>query len=602
MRSRLTALIAIAAMALIGTNAGAMAAPDEPNGSGGTGRFDRPRQGFAPASTVLQEGTPESVGLDPEPIRAAEQQVDKWTQPDSETGHPMFAGAVGLLAHDGTVVDSYATGSALRYADGEGTELPPGEQVPMQADTIFDMASISKLFTSIAVMQLVEQGQVDVDEPAASYLPEFGVNGKEAITVKQLLTHTSGLEPFLDLWKDWPDKASRIKAVMDVAPKTDPGSAYEYSDLNLITLGVLVERLTGSTLDAVVAERITEPLGMTDTGYNPPAAKLDRIAATEYTTEPPRGLVRGEVHDENAWSLGGVAGHAGVFSTAGDMAVLGQTILNGGTYDGKRILGEEAVSAMLTNYNQQFPDDSHGLGFELDQMWYMGALTSPTSAGHTGFTGTTLVIDPRSRSVAILLTNRVHPTRDWGSINAARQVWATGLARSLEVRPARGDDAWFTDIGDDSTATLTTRPLAVRAGETKVRFSAFVDSEPTDKLVLEASSDGTSWHPVPLRAEGPGAPDGEVDGLSGTGHRAWWKVSAKVGSETLSAPAATLDTTGTSHKEQVTLRWRVTTDENYTGRGIHVDGIHVTDRNGTILDGEREPAAFTAVDWQLRRR
>src|SRR6185437_1212574 len=117
-------------------------------------------------------------------------------------------------------------------------------------------------------------------------------------------------------------------------------------DLNLITLGVLVERLTGSTLDQVVRANITAPLGMTDTGYNPPQSKLDRIAATEFEANPPRGLVRGQVHDENAWSLGGVAGHAGVFSTAGDMAVLAQTILNGGTYAGRRILRQDTVRAM----------------------------------------------------------------------------------------------------------------------------------------------------------------------------------------------------------------------------------------------------------------
>ena len=127
---------------------------------------------------------------------------------------------------------------------------------------------------------------MDVDAPVATYLPEFGVNGKESVTVAQLLTHTSGLVSWLPLWSAYPDVPSRIKAVMDVAPHNPPGSTYEYSDLNLITLGVLVERLTGKTLDEVVAERITEPLRMVDTGYNPPASKLDRIAATEFEADP----------------------------------------------------------------------------------------------------------------------------------------------------------------------------------------------------------------------------------------------------------------------------------------------------------------------------
>ena len=196
------------------------------------------------------------------------------------------------------------------------------------------------------------------------------------------LSSTSGFDadPVPSLWQGYPDIPSRRKAVLDSKLKNPPGTQYLYSDINLLTLGFIVEKLTGSPLDAVVHDRIAAPLGMADTGYNPPAAKLDRIAATEFEANPPRGMVRGEVHDENAWSLGGVAGHAGVFSTAGDMAVLAQAILNGGSYRGQRILRPETVRSMLTNYNQAFPGNEHGLGFELDQMWYMGALASPVAA------------------------------------------------------------------------------------------------------------------------------------------------------------------------------------------------------------------------------
>ncbi|WP_199431591.1 serine hydrolase [Qaidamihabitans albus] len=579
MRGRLAALLTVVAFALTGAGAVAYTEP-------ATGRFDLPRHGFAPASTVLRDASPERTGLDPEPIRAAERRLAGWTRQDAADGHPLFSGAVGLLAHDGLVVDTYAAGSAVRYADGSGTELPAEEQVPMRTDTIFDLASISKLFTSIAVMQLVEQGRLDTAAPVARYLPGFGVNGKESITVEQLLTHTSGLEPFLPLWRDWPDRAARIKAVLDVAPQNEPGTSYAYSDLNLITLGVLVERITGSPLDAVVGERIAGPLGMTDTGYNPPAEKLDRIAATEYQSEPPRGMVRGQVHDENAWSLGGVAGHAGVFSTARDLAVLGQAMLNGGSYGGARILRPETVRDMFTNYNEEFPGDEHGLGFELDQLWYMGGLTSPAGAGHTGYTGTSLVLDPLSRSIAILLTNRVHPSRSWGSVNPARQAWATGLARALAVRPARGADAWFSDIGNAATATLTTRSLTPRGRDPRVRFDAFVDSESTDPLTLEASTDGgDTWHAVGLTATGRGAPSGTVDALYGTGHRSWWKIRARV-------PRA----------ENVTLRWRFSTDRNYTARGVYVDGIRVSDENGTLLDGEQEPGELRAAGFQPRSR
>jgi CubicO group peptidase (beta-lactamase class C family) len=410
------------------------------------------------------------------------------------------------------------------------------------------------------------------------------VNGKESITVAQQLTHTSGLVSWVPLWRNYPDIPTRIKAVMDIAPRTTPGTNYEYSDLNLITLGVLVERLTGKKLDQVVAERITGPLRMVDTGYNPPADKLDRIAATEFQSAPPRGMVRGSVHDENAWSLGGVAGHAGVFSTAGDMAILAQTVLNGGTYRGKRILSERSVTEMLTNYNEAFPNNPHGYGFELNQLWYMGALAGPRTAGHTGFTGTDIVIDPASRSFAILLTNRVHPSRSWGSINIARETLATGLAKSLAVRPQRGRDSWYSGIGDASSASLTTDALRPK-GPVRVNFDAFVDTESTDQLVLEATTDGVAWTTVPLSARGRGAPDETVNSLGGYGHRAWWRVEAQL-----------------PHAAEITLRWRFTTDARYTGRGVHLDEIVVTDRGRTLLNGEKEPHKLHPEGWQQRSR
>nr|WP_132876136.1 serine hydrolase domain-containing protein [Tamaricihabitans halophyticus] len=553
------------------------------------GRFDQPHTGFAPAETVLRPGTPEEVGLDRAPLARAAEQVASWTEPAPDTGHPLYSGAVTLLAHQGVVVDRQTSGKALRYADAEGTELPPAEQLPMRPDTIFDIASISKLFTSIAVLQLAENGALDINEPVASYLPEFGVNGKSDITVEQLLTHTSGLEPTLNLWRDYPDKPSRINAVLEVAPQEKPGSAYLYSDLNLITLGVLVERRSGSTLDEFVRDRITEPLAMTDTGYNPPADKRDRIAATEYTAEPPRGLVHGEVHDENAWSLGGVAGHAGVFSTATDLAKLGQAVLNGGSYAGNRILRQETVEQMLTNYNQEFPDDSHGLGFELDQRWYMGGLSAPGTAGHTGFTGTSLVLDPASRSIAILLTNRVHPSRDWGSINEARETHASGLAAALAVPPRHGPDSWHSAPGNSTTTTLSTARLPVQ-GTPEVTFDAFIDSEKTDKLTVAASTDGQRWQPLELEATGPGAPEGGSKTLSGSGHRSWWSVKAR------------LDQYDPPNGGTLTLRWQFATDDQYTGRGVNLDGIQVKDDSGLIFDAERDPQKLEPEGWVTTSR
>lgn len=586
------ALLAVLTVAGSAAAAAPSSAEGDPMTAGTSGRFDRPWNGFAPASTVLRNGTPEQVGLDPAPIEAALRGVEQLAV-DGGSGRPMFSAAVTLLVHDGVVVAREATGYALRYAqvtsDGEAVELPREEWVPARTDTIFDMASVSKLFTSIVVLQQVEAGRVDLDAPVARYLPEFAEGGKETVTVKQLLTHTSGLPAWLPLWQSHPDRESRIQAALRAPTEYTPGTGYVYSDLNLIALGVLVERVTGSTLDTLVRQGITEPLGMRDTGYNPPASVRDRVAATEYQANPPRGMVRGEVHDENAWSLGGVAGHAGVFSTADDMAILGQAILNGGSYRGARILRPDTVRLMLTNYNQAFPENSHGLGFELDQRWYMDGLSGPRTAGHTGFTGTSIVIDPASRSIAVLLTNRVHPTRNWGGNNPARRLVAQGLAQALGVRPVHGPDAWFSGVAENANAVLSTGPLRAK-GTVRVSFDAFVDTQNdpdgVDQLVLESSADGVTWQTVPMVAHGPDAP-GAVEALSGAGHRRWWQVRAE-----LPAPQS----------GELYLRWRYTSDSLYTGRGVYLDGIRVWSTGGVLLDGEREPGRLTAEGWRLATR
>ena len=541
-------------------------------------RFDRPFQGFASAGTVLTDSSPAAAGLNAKPIDDALAQIAGWAEASGAT-RPLYAGAVTLLGHDGQVVTKKAIGYALRYADGVGTELPRDQWVPMAQDTIFDMASVSKLFTSILVVQQIERGAIQLEEPVATYLPAFGAQGKGAITVRQLLTHTSGLKPWMPLYSGWPDKASRIAAVLDVAPTSPPGTKYVYSDLNLITLGVLVEGQTGKGLNQLVRERITSPLGMKDTGYNPDPSVMSRIAATEFQASPPRGMVRGEVHDENAWSLGGVAGHAGIFSTAQDMAVLAQSLLNGGTYNSHRILSRDSVQKMTTNYNTGFADNSHGLGFELDQRWFMGGLSSPTTAGHTGYTGTSIVIDYMSRSFAIVLSNRVHPSRTWGSNNPARRAAAQGLALALDVKPRHGSTVWFSGTKDATTATLTTTTLQMPS-QTSLAFDLFVDTEASDPMTLEASSDaGTTWHPVPFAVHDRGTVS-QTDGVIATsGTRRWLQARADL-------PAGPTQ-----------LRWRYTTDKTYAGRGVYVDGVRVASPLGVVLDGEQNPEAFVARGW-----
>jgi CubicO group peptidase (beta-lactamase class C family) len=552
-----------------------------------TGRFDQPQQDYAPAWTQLRDGSPQQAGLDPGPINAALAQVNGWTQNDPTTGHPMYSGQVTLLAHDGVIVAKDAAGYALRYSDQQGDLLPAAQQIPMRTNTIFDLASLSKLFTCIAAMQQVDAGTLDANAPVASYLPEFATNGKGTITVKQLMTHTSGLpaDPTPALWQ-YPDMPSRIAAILDVTPQYPPGSTYLYSDMNMMTLQLVLEKITGKTLDVLVRNGITKPLGMRDTMYNPPAVLKPRIAAAEYELVPPRGLVWGQVHDENAWALGGVAGHAGVFSTVDDMAVLAQTILNGGTYAGHRILSEQSVTQMLTNYNQNFPGDSHGLGFELDQRWYMGRLDSTRTAGHTGFTGTTIVIDPVSRSFALQFSNRVHPTRNWGSTNPARRAVADGLANAMAVRAPHGQLSWYSGIGNATTATLTTPTLTTRGTPVTVAYDTFVDTEPDfDLVTLQSSPDGTNWSTVPVTATGPGAPQGTVTTLSG-GTRSWWRVRAQ-----LPASAGSLQ-----------LRWLYVTDPAYTGRGVNVTDVRVSDQRGALFDGDRDPSRFAATGWVLTDR
>ncbi|MGS2614885.1 serine hydrolase [Micromonospora sp. LZ34] len=467
----------------------------------GAAAAERPPAGSAPPAVTpadiqfrhdtLRPGSAPEVGLLPEHVDRMPADLAAYLEPTPDhPGHPTFAGAVVLAAKDGVVVQHAAVGTAVRYsAVGPppglvGVELPADQQLPMRPDTIFDLASVSKLFTTIVVMQQVERGQVELDAPVARYVPEFAAGGKATVTVRMLLTHTSGLPAFTPLWSRYPTPAERFAAALatPLAAGATPGTRYVYSDLGLIALGVLVERTTGRSLADLVHDGVTAPLGMTDTGYNPGPERRSRIAATEYQPYAGRGMVWGEVHDENAWSLGGVAGHAGVFSTAADLAVLCQSLLNGGEYRGQRILRPDTVRAMLVNYNapleQAYPESDRGLGFELNKHWYMMGLSSPVAFGHTGFTGTSLVIDPLAHSFVILLSNRVHPDRGWGSNNVARRAVARDLAEAMPVRP-RSREAWRADPRDLATVTLTAPLRRRRAVARRVSCSGTTPSRAT---------------------------------------------------------------------------------------------------------------------------
>ncbi|MFF5288946.1 serine hydrolase [Paractinoplanes globisporus] len=532
---------------------------------------------FTPGQT-LHYGRAAQAGLVPSSIEKIADDIDTYAR----TSPPEYAGAVALAAHNGVIVAHDVTGYALRYADDKPTELPPDQWIPMRADTIFDIASMTKLFTSIAAVQLIQAGRIGLDTPVVTYLPAFAANGKSGITIRELLTHTSGLpaDPVPSLCSYATDDG-RWAAVYAVAPIAPPDTTYLYSDMNLMTLGKVIETVTGQPLDRVVADHITRPLRLRDTMFNPPASLRPRIAAEEYQPWTGRGIVWGSVHDENAYCVGGVSGHAGVFSTAHDLAVLAQSLLDGGRYGRTRILSSSSTRLFFTNFNQAYGRNAHALGFELNQRFYMDALSSPVTAGHTGYTGTSIVIDPLSHSFVILLTNRVHPSRAWGSNNPSRRAVARDLALALPVRPASGPTDWFSGTADATTVTLTV-PVAVPAEGARLSFDLWYDTEETDVGRLESSTDGgVTWQPVPFSLPA-GPTDGSFSGFEG---RRWLAATAGL------APG----TTG--------LRWRYTTDALYEGRGVYVDGIRVTGPRGPLFD-DRRPADAALVQpdgWQLSR-
>ncbi|MEU6226743.1 serine hydrolase domain-containing protein [Streptomyces sp. NPDC047042] len=383
-------------------------------GPGGSGELS--------AAPKLRVDTPERAGLDPEEMRHLVTEVRALT-----TGERPWAPAAVVAVGRGPVIAvEAAAGWAVRYASYDertdtGVELPAAARIPATTSTPFDLASLTKLFTAIAAVQQLERGRLHMDAQVAAYLPDFTAAAQHGITVRQLLTHTSGLRPELPLY-DCPDDAARRALLRAEAPSSAPGR-YLYSDLNMLLLQYVLERVTGRTLDALIAEGITGPLGMTATRFGP----CPDAAATEDQRRPwakaERGMVRGEVHDENAWALGGVAGHAGLFSTAHDLAILCRCLLTGGAYGPARILGQDHVELLLT---------PPGLGFAVDQPWFMGELAGSGAAGHTGFTGTSLVLDRATDTFAVLLANTVHPKRSWGRLgNGPRAAVGDRVARAL---------------------------------------------------------------------------------------------------------------------------------------------------------------------------
>ena len=273
--------------------------------------------------------------------------------------------------------------------------------------TIYDLASLTKVVgTTTAAMILFDEGRLDLDSPVSRYIPEFGGGTRDLVTVRHLLTHRSGLPAGRELWRIASSASHARQIVLSTPLACPPGACFIYSDLGADVLGWVVEAVSGLRLDTYLTERVFKPLGMNDTYFNPPDSVRHRIAPTEVA--PPRGYpVRGEVHDENAFALGGVAGHAGLFSTAADLAVFAQMMLNGGSYDDVRIVSDSTV-ALFTKRAA----GTRALGWDTaDGQGGSGEYLTEAAYGHTGFTGTSMWIDPEREMFVVLLTNRVHAAR-----------------------------------------------------------------------------------------------------------------------------------------------------------------------------------------------
>ena len=331
-------------------------------------------------------------------------------------------GAVLLIGHEGKI--------AYRKAYGDRAIVPALE--PMTIDTIFDAASLTKVIaTTSCLMKLVDQGKLQIDQPVTKYLPEFQ-GGHSPITVRNLMTHFSGLRPDVILDPPWTGYQTGIQKALTETPTAPPGNKFVYSDINFLLLGEIVRRLSGQTLAEFANEQVFQPLWMKDTRFCPPPVDLSRIAPTEF--DPAGGPpLRGVVHDPTARYMGGVAGHAGLFTTADDLAKFAQMMLDGGVFRATRLFSAAVIARFTRPQSPPNQPILRGLGWDIDSPLSKnrGELFPIGSYGHTGFTGTSIWIDPSSKSYVILLTNYLHPRKEKRSLTSLRSRVATLAAASL---------------------------------------------------------------------------------------------------------------------------------------------------------------------------
>lgn len=366
--------------------------------------------------------------------------------------HGNTPGAVLLVGHNGHVV----------YRKGFGSRSIQPTRQPMSVRTIFDLASLTKcIATTTAVMQLIEAGRVRLNDPVSAYLPDFSQNGKGQITVRELLTHYSGLAPDLDLTQAWAGHDTAFKMVMESKPTNPPGTRFVYSDINFETLGFLVEKVSGMPLNEYAAKKVFTPLGMTETRFLPPKEWSPRIAPTE--VDENGKMLQGTVHDPTARRMGGVAGHAGLFSTADDLAKFAQQLLSG-----HAILSRAAIEKMSTPQQPATASSLRGLGWDIDSPFASnrGEMFPIGSFGHTGFTGTSLWIDPATDTYIILLANAVHPNGK-GSMISLRARVATAVAAALDLTVTESAKMRLARITGYNESMMAERRFTVRNGDVK---------------------------------------------------------------------------------------------------------------------------------------
>jgi CubicO group peptidase (beta-lactamase class C family) len=380
--------------------------------------------------------------------------------------------------------------------------------------SIYDLASLTKVVgTTTAAMVLFDQGRLDLDAPVSTYLPAFSGGWKDSVTVRQLLTHRSGLPAGRDLWRIARTADEARAAVLATNLECRPGQCYIYSDLGADVLGFVVEAIAGESLDNFLHDKVFEPLGMTDTFFRPADSLTYRIAPTEIA--PPRGYpLQGQVHDENAYALGGVAGHAGLFSTAADLSIFAQMMLNGGEYNGVRILSDTTV-ALFTRRAA----GTRALGWDTaDGGGGSGRFLDSHAYGHTGYTGTSIWIDPERQMFVLLLTNRVHAAR----------------AR----RPAKVISDVRADLADAAAAAVVDNPDNVVSMPTTFRADKAVGWNRPARVARSRSRSAKSRKPTSSKASGSKSAVKKSPSKSGSAAKSSAKVTSSKSSNASGSKAA----------------------------------------------------------------